>query len=58
MEKQWNCNTVKNNIPDSDPGQQHGLVLYLNDTEVIWWIRHGIECWFTLILFSVKLTQN
>lgn len=49
MEKQWNYNTEKSNIPDSDPGQQYRSVLYLNDTEVIWWIRRCIECWFILI---------
>lgn len=55
MQKQWNCNTVKSNIPDSDPGQQHGPGLYLNDTGVIWWIRHCIECWFT---YLVRLVLN
>lgn len=44
MQKQWNCNTGKSNVPASDPGQQHGPVLYLNDTEVIWWIGHCIKC--------------
>lgn len=26
MENQWDCNTLKSNIPNSDPGQQPGSI--------------------------------